>query len=136
MRSEHFKIHELVPKAMFDTIHEDVLWGTIDNRLISSIDAIKKKFPKGAMTINNYFWGGDRGWSGLRTTESPWYSPTSQHTLGKAIDAVFSQYDVEEVRSYILSNPSEFPYIKGVEADVSWLHIDVRDRADVLVFTA
>ena len=80
------------------------------------------------MTINNYMWGGDRGWSGLRTKDSSYYSPTSQHSLGKAIDCIFSAYDVEEVRQYILNNPDEFPHIGGIELNVSWLHLDVRER--------
>ena len=136
MRSTYFQIHELVPQALFETVHEDILWCMIDDKLIDTIDAIKKKFPLGSMTINNYYWGGDRGWSGVRTKESPWYSDKSQHTRGKAIDAIFSQYTTEEVRSYILANPEEFPHVKGVELGVSWLHIDVRDREDVLTFTA
>jgi hypothetical protein len=82
------------------------------------------------MVINSYKWGGDRGWSGLRTKNSKYYSPTSQHSLGKAIDAVFSKYDVEEVRQYILDNQEEFPHIGGVELGVSWLHIDTRPRVN------
>ena len=136
MRSTYFQIHELVPQALFETVHEDLLWNMIDDKLIDTIDAIKKKFPLGSMTINNYYWGGDRGWSGVRTKESPWYSDKSQHTLGKAIDAIFSEYPTDDVRQYILDNPEEFPYVKGIELGVSWLHVDVRDREDVLTFTA
>jgi len=128
MQSIKFKIHELVPLKLFNTVRPDVLWRMIDPRLIETIDKLKEVFPNGSMTINNYMWGGDRGWSGLRTKDSSYYSPTSQHSLGKAIDCIFSAYDVEEVRQYILNNPDEFPHIGGIELNVSWLHLDVRER--------
>ena len=134
MRSRKFKIQELVPLPLFNSLHEELLWSMLDPKLIESVDAIKEKFPKGTMTINNYFWGGDRGWSGIRTKESKWYSPTSQHSVGKAIDAIFSEYDTEEVRQYIIDNPEEFPHIKGIEIGVSWLHVDVRSSDQVRLF--
>ena len=128
MASKHFYISELVPINLFNYVHHDVLWRMIDDKLIETIDYLKEKFPEGTMTINNYFWNGERGHSGLRTKDSKYYSPTSQHSLGKAIDAVFSKYTTDEVRDYIISNPSEFPHIGGIEMNVSWLHIDVRPR--------
>lgn len=134
MRSKHFKLPELVPLPLLNSIHEELLWKMLDPKLIESVDAIKEKFPKGTMTINNYFWGGERRWSGIRTKESPWYSPTSQHSVGKAIDAVFSEYSTEEVRQYIIDNPDEFPHIKGIEIEVSWLHVDVRSSDKVRLF--
>lgn len=136
-----FKIQELVPEEVYN-IHGDGAWTLVDIRLTASIDAIKERFPEGSMTINDWLWNGDRNWSGLRTPDSPWYSKTSQHALHpndlvfRAIDCIFSDYDVEEVRQYIINNPEEFPYIKGIELEVSWLHIDTRPRHDVLQFKA
>ncbi len=86
------------------------------------------------MTINNYHWNGDRQWSGLRTHASMYYSETSQHSFGRAIDAVFSDYTAEEVRLYIRNNLGFFPYIKGIEDDVKWLHIDVRNEDSLVTF--
>ena len=128
MKSSKFKIHELVPLRLFNIVHEDVLWEMIDDKLIETIDYLKEKFPEGSMTINNYIWSGDRGWSGLRTKDSSYYSPTSQHSLGKAVDIIFSAYTTDEIRKYILDNPEEFPHIGGIELLVSWLHLDVRSR--------
>lgn len=138
MLSKYFKLHELLPEEiyvyMYTRVSEEVLWGLIDPKLIETIDAIKEAFPDGSMTINDYAWKGKRKWSGLRTRGSKYYSPTSQHTLGKAIDAVFSAYSTDEVRQYIIGNPEKFPHVKGIELGVSWLHVDVRDREDVLLF--
>jgi len=138
MKSTKFKIYELVPVKLYNMVHEDVLWQMFDPRLLETVDTIKEKFSKGTMVINSYKWGGSRGWSGLRTKDSSYYSPTSQHSLGKAIDAVFSMYDVNEIRQYILDNPEEFPHIGGIELNVDWLHIDVRPRVNgkIKTFTA
>ena len=133
MKSKHFKIHELVPKHIYEK-HGERSWKFIDERLIKTIDKLKEHFNNGTMTINNYHWGGNREWSGLRTPQSPQYSETSQHSLGNAIDAVFSDYTAQEVRNYIIDNPHEFEYIKGIELGVSWLHIDVRNEDRVVLF--
>lgn len=131
MKSKYFEIHELVPEELYRERGERC-WRYVPKELIMSIDTLKERFPNGSMTINNYYWGGNRNWSGLRTPDSPYFSPTSMHTFFQAVDAVFSAYDVEEVRQDILDNPDVYPYIKGLEMNVSWLHIDVRNE-DILV---
>lgn len=134
MISKHFKIHELVPKNTFEQ-HNLRAWRFIDERLIKTIDKLRELFPEGTITINNYFWGGDRNWSGLRTPDSKYYSSSSMHTLGKAVDCIFSHYSTDTVRTYILEHPGEFPYIKGIELGVGWLHIDVRNEDQLMKFT-
>ena len=86
------------------------------------------------MTINNWLWNGNRNQSGLRSDDSKYYSPTSQHSFGRAIDCVFSIYSVDEVREYLIQNQDEFPEMKGIENKVSWLHVDVRNRTELLAF--
>lgn len=135
MKSKYFSIQELVPKAIYAARGEKA-WELIDERLIKTLDFIKERFPLGTITVNNWKWGGDREWSGLRTPVSPYYSETSQHAYGRAIDAVFSRYTAEQIRKDILKNPSLYPHIKGVELDVSWLHIDTRNVDAVLSFKA
>ncbi len=134
MKSKYFKIHELVPKKMFEEYGESA-WKYVDPRLIESIDKLKEHFNLGTMTINNYFWGGNREWSGIRTPDSPYYSYGSQHSYGNAFDIVFSNYTTEEARNYIIDNPDKFPYIKGMELGVDWLHIDVRNEDKLITFS-
>ena len=138
IRSKYFEIHELVPEELYHTVHEDVLWRMVPQKLIESIDQIKEKFPKGSMSINNYEWAGNRRWSGLRTVGSPWYSHGSQHTTLNAVDAVFSKYTTDEVRNYILTNPNEFTHVRRIETNVNWLHIDLKEtgRQDIVTFNA
>jgi len=133
MKSKYFKVHELVPKHLYEKYGEKA-WKFIDNRLIAEIDKLKEHFNLGTATINNYYWNGDRHWSGLRTPESPYYSETSQHSFGRAVDMVFSDYTAEEVRNYIVNNSYEFPYIKGLELGVSWVHLDVRNEDHLITF--
>ena len=133
MKSKYFKIHELVPKKMYEEYGEKA-WRYVDVRLIESIDKLKEHFNLGTMTINNYYWGGNREWSGIRTPNSPNYRYGSQHSYANAFDIVFSDYSAEEVRNYILENLDEFKYIKGMELKVSWLHIDVRNEDKIVLF--
>ena len=135
MVSKYFAIHELVPPHIYDKLGERA-WKLLNPELIKSIDKIKEKFPKGKMTINNYFWGRDRKYSGLRTPQSKHYSETSQHSLGNAVDIIFSEYDVEEVRKYLILNHKDFSEIKGIEINTSWLHIDTRNTDDLVLFEA
>lgn len=133
MKSKYFKIHELVPEHIYEAYKEKG-WKFIDSRLIETIDSLKGYFNLGTMTINNYYWNGDRKWSGLRMPSSPYYSETSQHSFGRAVDIVFSDYTAEEARNYIINNQDKFQYIKGLELDVSWLHIDIRNEDNIVLF--
>ena len=133
MISKRFKIQELVPESIYKKRGEKA-WELLNPLLLETIDTIKERFPDGSMTINNWLWNGNREWSGLRTPDSPWYSMTSQHSFGNAIDAVFSKYTAEEIRQDIIDNPDIYPHVKGIETDISWLHIDVRNRKTVAIF--
>ena len=135
MKSRHFAIHELVPPKIYKKYGEKA-WRFVPVILIISIDTIKDRFPNGTMTINNYKWGGERKWSGLRTFLSSFFSKTSMHSFGNAIDAIFSAYDVEEVRQDIINNPEVYPHIKGLELNVTWLHADCRNEDTLVTFNA
>ncbi len=130
---KHFKIHELVPPRIQEKRGEKA-WELLDERALITLDALRDRF--GVATVNNYEYGGNRLWSGLRTPDSPYYSETSQHSLGKAFDVIFKNYEAEEVRKQILSNRSDFIHISGLELGVSWLHFDVRNTNAIKVFKA
>ena len=130
-RCRHFAIHELVPSRVF-TERGEKAWELLDDRLLIAIDFLRDEF--GQMTINNYFWGGNRQWSGLRTADSHYYSPYSQHSFGRAVDVLFRDADVDKVRSSIVKNPDSYLYIRGMELGTSWLHIDTRNYNGLLTF--
>ena len=132
-KCKYFAIHELVPKDVYEKYGE-TSWKLMDDRILITIDKLRYRYGK--MTINNYYWGGDRQWSGLRTPDSPYYSFTSQHSYGRAVDIIFKEVSTEEVRNDLLNNPNEdtFKLITAVELDVSWLHIDVRNVKRLFTF--
>jgi len=129
----HFKLHELVPPKVWDQ-RGDRGWQLLDDRILRAADDLRDRY--GPITINNYGYGGNREWSGLRTPDSPFYRPFSQHTFGRALDMIFKAADVSKVRQDILSNPNDmmFAHINALEDDVEWLHIDVRNVSRIYVF--
>ena len=132
-RCEHFKIHELVPPKVFQDRGERA-WQLLDTRLLITLDKLRNRF--GPMTINNYYWGKDREWSGLRTPDSPYYSAYSQHTFGRAADCLFRDKMTEAVRGEILANPDDpdFMLIGSIELGVSWLHFDTRNCDRIMTY--
>lgn len=130
---KHFALHELVPPHVYKERGQKG-WELLDDRALRTLDALRDRF--GVITINNYEWGGERKWSGLRTPESPYYSPYSQHTFGRAFDCVFHEITAEEVRQTILKDKNAFPEITAIELDVSWLHCDFRNTTKIKVFRA
>jgi len=133
-RCKHFVIEELVPQELYDQVtalplHVDMiqqlLWGMFDEKILRAIDWIKEEYsPNDPVTINNWKWGGNRNWSGLRTTWSGYYREGSQHSIANAFDLVFKNITAEEIRLDLMSR-KDVPFTR-VEGGVSWLHIDNR----------
>jgi hypothetical protein len=107
----------------------------LDIRLLTLIDALRVKY--GSATINNWASGGDRLWSGLRTPESPDYSPYSQHTFGRAVDMLFSKVKASKIRrdfkeglwdDWLVEHNIQVTFEDGV----SWLHVDVRNSIELV----
>ncbi len=123
--SRNFHLDEYIPKELYlKWQHKPhVLIGLLDYKLILADQMLRDKF--GSTTINNWWIGGNRNWSGIRTPESPYYSPTSQHSMGRASDKVFKDVTAHEVRSYIKMHYRALG-ITCIEENVSWVHSDCR----------
>lgn len=124
--STNLFLDEYIPKDLYLQYSKkpQILIGLIDERVIKADQLLRNKF--GSVTINNWWFGGNREWSGLRTKESPYYSPTSQHSFGRASDKLFTHAPAERVRQYIKDNWKELG-ITCIEEGVSWVHSDVRN---------
>jgi hypothetical protein len=122
----HFAIHELVPPHVYHNRGEKA-WELLDERLLMTLDRLRDRY--GPMTVNNWYWGREREWSGLRTKDSPYYSDFSQHSFGRAADCLFRDHTAEDVRQDILAHADDpaFEMIGSLELGVSWLHFDVRN---------
>ena len=133
-KCQHFAIQELVPPNVYKD-RGDLAWELLDEALLRTLDRLRKRY--GPVIVNDYKWTGDREWSGLRTPDSPYYSPYSQHTFGRAADCLFEHVSVQEVRKDILVRPEyrTFELINSVEMGVSWLHFDVRNCGRIKTYT-
>lgn len=100
-----------------------ILQGLIDPRLVKADQMLRDHF--GPVTINSWWDGGDRKWSGLRSPECIEFTPLSQHTFGRASDKIFKNATAEEVRIYIKANYIQLG-ITCIEKNVSWVHSDIR----------
>lgn len=129
--SRNLFLDEYIPKHLFDSYNVAVLVGMLDKRLIESDQKLRNYF--GYVTINNWRNKGGRTASGIRTLNMPYYSPTSQHSFGRASDKVFKDVHAAEVRSYIRKHWKELG-ISAIENNVNWVHTDVRWRLDGKLF--
>lgn len=122
----HFALYELVPRHVYEE-RGDKAWEALDDRMLRSLDYLRELY--GSITVNNWYWGGNREWSCLRTPGSPYYKPYSQHSFGRSADCIFKRVTAEKVRQDILANPDTeaFQLIMSLELDVTWLHFDVRN---------
>lgn len=122
----HFCTEEFVDRKTFEQLGEAAL-GTMDVRILITADKIREYLGT-SVTINNWKWGKDREWSGLRTVGSPFYSPYSQHSFGRAIDFIVNGMQAQSVRNLIKANPKHeaFQYITRMEEfpGMSWIHVD------------
>ena len=132
---KHFEAHELVPKHIYDSPKPISKYTLFDDRLLKLSDRIRELVDS-PLTINNWKWGGDREWCGLRTPESKYYSPTSQHTFGRAVDMVSRELTGQQLRRKVEKWMKEgkfedigvFSVTVEEGPDITWLHIDVRNN--------
>ena len=120
----HFIVQELVPPSVYDRLGDRALI-LVDERSVITLDVLRDNLGK--CIVNDWCFGGHFEQSGLRTDECPEFSPTSQHTFGRAMDSKFEKYSASEVRKFVIDNKELFPFITFIEDDVSWFHFDVRN---------
>ena len=132
-RCEFFILRELVPPGVFESRGETA-WELFDDRALMTLDRLRREF--GPVIVNNWHSGGDRKWSGLRTQDSPYYSPTSQHTFGRAFDCLFADHHPRYVIDWIMKNQNEqvCEFITAVEDVEDWLHFDTRNCRRIKFF--
>lgn len=127
--SRNFWLHEYIPKALYEANHKHPqrLMNCIDPRVVKIDQLMRDRY--GAVVINNWYTGGEREWSGIRTPESPYYSFFSEHSWGRASDKLFVFMSAPEVRADI-ERLYEIKYkplgLTCIEANVGWVHSDTR----------
>jgi hypothetical protein len=130
MKSKYFDIVELVPKDLVLKIGYDTAWKLLDQELIETIDKLKEN-TKLTMCINY----GTMKYRGYRPDGCNVGKSTGAHYKGKAVDIDFYKetklIPAKEIRDQILLYRNHYPYIKGIEDEVSWVHIDTMKRPGV-----
>lgn len=123
---KHFKAYELVPKILYEKRGEKAI-ELLDKELLIAIDYIREKLNV-SITINDWKWGGQYQYRGIRTPECAEYSITSQHPYGKALDFKASGVSAESVNKWIIEhrNDPELRAISFIEMGMTWTHIDTR----------
>ena len=132
MVAKHFKLQELVDRITYETEGE-AAWSKLSPLLISALDGLwefvqEKTSKTPVIIVNNWSFGGDSQWRGLRTENCTVGTNKSQHWKGCAADCHVKGYDAEYIRGLILSDQNN-PLIKDImrmEAGVSWIHLDVK----------
>lgn len=130
--SRNFFLDEYIPQELYEKYHLNkphYLLGMLDEKLVKIDQKLRDRF--GSATINNWITGGDRNWSGVRTTDSPYYSFFSQHSWGRASDKIFSDANADEVRKDIKENYEKIYKPLGltcIEDKVNWIHSDCRNH--------
>lgn len=142
----HFILQEWLPENFYNKmfpIYGDNLWRIFDERILMFYDAIRRRY-KVTILMNTWHSArmielyGKHQWRGYRDGSSPYvqrrgnepYGTISQHRFGRAGDGVAIGVSAEEIRQDILTDPfhSDWDEITCLEADVSWLHADVRNH--------
>jgi len=132
-RPENFQLYELYPKDIFEKgmsepNGEQKLWQMWDDRILYTIQHLRNRF--GSMVCNTWYWGGNSQYRGWRPFDCPEGEKFSIHKAWKAVDLISKNFTATDIRSQILADPfhEDFKYITCVEMNVSWLHVDTRNR--------
>jgi len=128
-KCKHFSIEELAPPELCEELHEDLIWAMFDENVLKFADWLKGFCGGASVTVNTWIWGGNLKQSGLRTKSSEYYSETSQHSKGCALDLKVEGWTAEALRQALRKHEEEVapvPYITSVEDKVTWLHVDTK----------
>ena len=130
---KHFSIVELVPEELYKTLHPELMWGLFDDKLLKGLDYLKELFPRGAIIINDWYWGGRYSQSGIRTQNSPYYLSGSMHSVGKAVDLKFTEYEIKdayEKLKYDKKITKYFSRMEHIDHTPTWIHLDQKEPSN------
>jgi hypothetical protein len=121
-----FKLQDFVPRHIYNQCG-NCGWELLDERLLITMDRMRDVY--GPMLINDWAYGGEHEWNGLRTPECPFHNGFSQHAFGRAANIRFENFDIAEVKNDILNGSAlkEFEYITTIMTGDDYLHVDVRN---------
>jgi len=130
---KHFELQELVCPHVFKKYGDQCLQ-FLDPRLLKTLDIIREGIGK-PIYINNWNIEGKDSQSGFRCIQCALVKKAikdntlyvSAHMEGQAVDFDIPGMTAEQVRAWIIAHQEILPYPVRLEADVSWVHLDVRE---------
>lgn len=133
---KYFHIKELIGRSTYKKYGESS-WKFLDIRLLETLLILREKLGK-KIFINNWHRGGKFSQRGLRTNVQQIFRNKflknvlyiSAHVLGKAVDFDVEGMTAEQVRDWIKINQHLFPYKIRLEADVTWVHLDIISESE------
>lgn len=128
-----FEIYEVVPSAIYQAEGEQA-WRYIDPEAKQMLFDFREWIGRPCV-VNDYKWGGEFEWSGMRTPEkaASLGAPKSAHranlaagVLCRAFDVKIAGEDYTQLRARILAEQDHplLQRINRMEDGVNWLHID------------
>ena len=129
-KCDHFIIQELVPKLSYDTWGEKC-WEFLDPQALRMIDGIWMHFGV-PIYVNNWYWGGNSQYRGLRPPYVKKYANHSPHRFGKGFDLIIKGIKADDAREEIVSHKNSIllKYITRMEVNITWLHVDCNNVPD------
>lgn len=123
--SKNLYLDEYIPKDLYLSSTQEELIKLINPKLIKSDQMLRDIF--GLVTINNWWNGGDRNYSGYRPANCKIGARFSDHKKGTASDKLFKNATANDVRKYICENDNYKKLgITKIEMNVSWVHTSVQ----------
>jgi hypothetical protein len=138
--NDHFILQEYVPKATFDAYPAHICQRFVDERILDADTQLKllleSHYGKSvSITINNWYYGGVRQFSGYRPPNLGPGNESSAHKLGKASDKQFKFKDsgigipIKQVYDLVRLHHHKFfelgiRRIEDIRDTPTWLHWD------------
>jgi len=127
--TKYFQPYELVPKPVYDKYTDKKqIFSLFDENALRCLDLIREWAGVG-LTVNNWFWGGNRSLCGFRSMNSTVGASKSAHKYGKAFDIVSPKITTKQLWTLIDKNADKLPCKIRIEKtnggkSITWLHID------------
>lgn len=131
---KYFDIQELVCRHVFEKFGEGA-WDFFDPRLLETLLWVRETLGK-PIYVNNWQVGGNLTQRGLRCNCCALVKEKTMlekvymtaHSQGMGLDFDVKGMSALEVRNWLRDHQDELPYPIRLEADVTWVHLDVRNN--------
>lgn len=124
-----FAPEELVDEKTYELFEHnpELIYRLFDPNILQWADWMRDKY--GPMKVNDWSNGGPFSWRGLRNPNAKrFYSPTSMHSHGQALDLEPRDYTAREIIDDLRKRIVNVPYVTRIEDEpgMTWIHGDTK----------